>query len=168
MKNDEQEINSQPQSSNLENPGATAEPVANNNGHETNEPGRAGAGEASGKPTVSSRKLAANRRNARKSTGPKTASGKKKVSRNAVRHGFFSKFLLIQHRDGKEARTNTTTSMLAFVNTISRLAGSKNSGWKRSQYGLGGFADSYVVRAVRLIELLPGIVTSSSNQRPMI
>ena len=50
---------------------------------------------------------------------------------------------------------NTTTSMLAFVNTISRLAGSKNSGWKRSPCGLGGFAGSYVVRAVRLSSSCP-------------
>ena len=58
----------------------------------------------SGKPTVSLRKVEANRRNSQKSTGPKTATGKKRVSRNAVRHGFFSKFLLIQHQDGKESQ----------------------------------------------------------------
>ena len=60
--------------------------------------------EASGEPTVSIRKVESNRRNSQKSTGPKTAMGKKRVSRNAVRHGFFSKFLLIQHRDGKESQ----------------------------------------------------------------
>ena len=79
----------------------------NNNGHETNELRRGRneiAGEASGKPTVSLRKVESNRRNSQKSTGPKTATGKKRVSRNAVRHGFFSKFLLIQHRDGKESQ----------------------------------------------------------------
>src|SRR5438477_5050146 len=65
---------------------------------------------------------------------------------------------------GRKASANTTTSMLAFVNTISRSADSKNSGWTRSPCGLGGFAGLYVVRAVRLIELLPGIVTNSSNQ----
>jgi hypothetical protein len=104
MKNDEQEVNPQPQSSNIESPGATAEPLANNNGHETNEQEREGAGEASGKRTVSSRKIEANRRNARKSTGPKTAAGKKRVSRNAIKHGFFSKYLLVQRRDGKESQ----------------------------------------------------------------
>jgi hypothetical protein len=56
------------------------------------------------KPIVSLRKIEANRRNSTNSTGPKTAAGKKRVSRNAVRHGFFSKFLLIQHRDGKESQ----------------------------------------------------------------
>jgi hypothetical protein len=73
--------------------------------HETNE--RSGVRKevkavASAKPTVSRRKVESNRRNSQKSTGPKTATGKKRVSRNAERHGFFSEFLLIQHRDGKE------------------------------------------------------------------
>jgi hypothetical protein len=39
-----------------------------------------------------------------KSTGPRTPSGKKRVSRNATRHGFFSKWLLIQGRDGNESQ----------------------------------------------------------------
>jgi hypothetical protein len=55
--------------------------------------------------TVSLRRIESNRRNSQKSTGPKTAIGKKRVSRNAVRHGFFSKFLLIQHPDGKESQS---------------------------------------------------------------
>lgn len=37
---------------------------------------------------TSARKRFANRANARKSTGPKTAAGKARVSRNALRHGF--------------------------------------------------------------------------------
>jgi hypothetical protein len=77
-----------------------------NNGHERNERFRVCnevKAEVSGKPTVSLRKVESNRRNSQKSTGPKTATGKKRVSRNAVRHGFFSKFLLIQHPDGKES-----------------------------------------------------------------
>jgi hypothetical protein len=36
---------------------------------------------------TNSRRLAANRRNARRSTGPKTASGKLTAARNALRHG---------------------------------------------------------------------------------
>jgi hypothetical protein len=36
---------------------------------------------------VSARKTAANRANARHSTGPRTAGGKARASRNAVRHG---------------------------------------------------------------------------------
>ncbi len=80
----------------------------NNNGYRTNERSRVcdeGKAEGSGKPTVSLRKVESNRRNSQKSTGPKTATGKKRVSRNAVRHGFFSKFLLIQHPGGKESQS---------------------------------------------------------------
>jgi hypothetical protein len=36
---------------------------------------------------VSARKLAANRQNAKKSTGPRTPRGKSQASRNAIRHG---------------------------------------------------------------------------------
>ena len=36
---------------------------------------------------ASERQIAANRRNARKSTGPRSAAGKKRASRNAYRHG---------------------------------------------------------------------------------
>src|SRR5437763_4030563 len=61
--------------------------------------------EASGKRAVSSRKREANRQNARNSTGPRTAAGKKRVSRNAIRHGFYSKCLLVQDQDGKESQT---------------------------------------------------------------
>jgi hypothetical protein len=37
---------------------------------------------------TSTKKIAANRNNARKSTGPRTAQGKSRTSRNALRHGF--------------------------------------------------------------------------------
>ena len=57
-----------------------------------------------GKSPTSARKIESNRRNSKKSTGPKTEKGKKMVSKNAIRHGFFSKFLLIQHPDGKESQ----------------------------------------------------------------
>jgi len=54
---------------------------------------------------TSSRKVEANRRNALKSTGPRTTNGKRRVARNAVRHGFFSKWLLVQHQDGEESQS---------------------------------------------------------------
>ena len=57
-----------------------------------------------GKSPTSPRKIESNRRNSKKSTGPKTEKGKKMVSKNAIRHGFFSKFLLIQHPDGRESQ----------------------------------------------------------------
>jgi hypothetical protein len=61
------------------------------------------SGDVNGKKIISARKVEANRQNSRKSTGPRTAAGKKKVSRNAIRHGFFSKWLLVQHPDAKES-----------------------------------------------------------------
>ena len=42
---------------------------------------------------VSPQKLAANRANAKRSTGPKTLAGKDKASQNAYKHGFHSKHL---------------------------------------------------------------------------
>ena len=39
---------------------------------------------------ISARKLEANRRNAGRSTGPRTADGKARVARNAIKHGFFA------------------------------------------------------------------------------
>ena len=62
------------------------------------------AGDAREKTTTSRKKVEANRRNALRSTGPKTPSGKKRVSRNATRHGFFSKWLLIQGQNGNESQ----------------------------------------------------------------
>jgi hypothetical protein len=76
-----------------------------NNGHERKEGSKVSnevKTEVNGKRTTSLRKIESNRRNSQKSTGPRTATGKKRVSKNAVRHGFFSKFLLVQHQDGKE------------------------------------------------------------------
>jgi hypothetical protein len=39
---------------------------------------------------LTQRRLAANRRNATRSTGPRTAAGKAKVARNPIKHGFFA------------------------------------------------------------------------------
>jgi len=100
-------INQQGTRSPNRDPGLSGGPPTNNNGHATNERDRGRdeiAVEASGKRTVSARKIEANRRNSRKSTGPNTAAGKKRVSKNAIRHGFYSKWLLVQHPDGKEDR----------------------------------------------------------------
>ena len=107
MKNDDAEVSPRQEKPQAQDSDMFGGWSGNNNGHRTNERSRVcneGKAEGSGKPTVSLRKVESNRRNSQKSTGPKTATGKKRVSRNAVRHGFFSKFLLIQHRDGKESQ----------------------------------------------------------------
>lgn len=45
--------------------------------------------------------IAANWRNAKKSTGPKTPEGKKAVSQNAVRHGLLATTALVRGRTPK-------------------------------------------------------------------
>ncbi len=52
--------------------------------------------EGSVKPTVSARKLAANRQNATHSCGPKTEHGKANSSKNAIKHGIFAGKLFSQ------------------------------------------------------------------------
>jgi hypothetical protein len=107
MKNDDSKVSPRQEKPQAQDSAVSGGWSGNNNGHRTNERSRVrneGKVEVSRKPTVSLRKAESNRRNSQKSTGPKTATGKKTVSRNAVRHGFFSKFLLIQHLDGKESQ----------------------------------------------------------------
>jgi hypothetical protein len=43
--------------------------------------------------------ITANRQNAKKSTGPKTAEGKEVVSQNALKHGFFSRETVVKDED---------------------------------------------------------------------
>src|SRR3989449_4115929 len=105
MENDQQDGDQGQGRLQTENLDARGELRANNNGHETAEPRQEIAAESSGKQTVSSRKVEANRRNASKSTGPRTQTGKRMVAKNALKHGFFSKWLLIPHPDGKEDPT---------------------------------------------------------------
>ena len=121
------------------------------------------------KPPASSRKIEANRRNASKSTGPRTEIGKRTVARNALKHGFFSKWLLIPHPDGKEIRPNTRTFMRRSVSTTSRWIFSRNFGWRKSPSGPGVCADFYDVRAVKSPEPWPSTITrlsSSCQQQP--
>ncbi len=51
---------------------------------------------------LSSRRIEANRRNASRSTGPRTWKGKARVARNAIKHGFFAstdRWTVRQHRE---------------------------------------------------------------------
>jgi hypothetical protein len=50
---------------------------------------------------ISQRKIEANRRNAAKSTGPRTAQGKAKVRLNAVTHGLTSTTVVLPHEDAQ-------------------------------------------------------------------
>lgn len=102
MKSDDEQVNPLPPAADAADPGSTAKPVASSNTVEPTEPRLDTAADASGKRSISPRKVQANRRNSRKSTGPKTSAGKKRVSRNATKHGFFSKVLLVP--GGKESQ----------------------------------------------------------------
>jgi len=83
-------------------PDATASVPLNRDARGGNNPSSSTS--TNGKSPTSTRKIESNRQNSKKSTGPKTEKGKKMVSTNAIKHGFFSKFLLIQHPDGKESQ----------------------------------------------------------------
>src|SRR5579862_1182911 len=56
-----------------------------------------------GKRSVSERKLRANRKNALRSTGPKTTQGKRNSSRNAIKHGILAREVVITAGEGKES-----------------------------------------------------------------
>ena len=47
------------------------------------------------------KQIAANRKNAKKSTGPKTAKGKARSSRNALKHGLLSRQVVLADEDGE-------------------------------------------------------------------
>jgi hypothetical protein len=50
---------------------------------------------------ASQAKIEANRRNAQKSTGPKTAEGKDKVRLNALKHGLTAATVVLPHEDAE-------------------------------------------------------------------
>ena len=52
---------------------------------------------------ISEKRLAANQRNAQKSTGPKTATGKAVVKYHAVKHGLLSKELILPDENAGDA-----------------------------------------------------------------
>jgi hypothetical protein len=56
------------------------------------------------KPSVSKRKVLANRKNALRSTGPKTLRGKRTVSRNAITHGILVREVVITAGDWEESQ----------------------------------------------------------------
>ena len=53
---------------------------------------------------ISDKQVAANRRNAKKSTGPKSAEGKARSSHNAVKSGIWSSSQVITRGDGQESQ----------------------------------------------------------------
>src|SRR2546427_11432652 len=56
-------------------------------------------------PSLSQKKIEANQRNARLSSGPRSVEGKKTSSRNAAKHGLLIKDIVITTRANKENQT---------------------------------------------------------------
>ena len=72
----------------------------------------------------STRKIQANRKNALKSSGPTSAKGKKHSSRNAIKHGFFSRELPLsdEEKNEFEALTRSLDLELSPTTTLQRVA----------------------------------------------
>jgi len=51
---------------------------------------------------ASPKQIEANKRNAKKSTGPRTSAGKKKVAVNAVKHGLLAQQVVLPNEDEEE------------------------------------------------------------------
>jgi hypothetical protein len=66
---------------------------------------------------VSQKQLLANRHNAQKSTGPKTALGKFRSSRNALKHGLYSHFNLYRAFQFLSPK-NQARYLSAFINEL--------------------------------------------------
>lgn len=67
---------------------------------------------------ISQRKLEANRRNALKSTGPKTATGKRISAQNAIKHGLLAQAAVITNGEGKESEQEFEALYLQLVSEL--------------------------------------------------
>ncbi len=64
---------------------------------------------------TSIKKIKANRRNSKKSSGAITSKGKAIVAQNAVKHGIFSKNLLLEEESKEEFQDNDLTIFQFFI-----------------------------------------------------
>jgi hypothetical protein len=70
------------------------------------------------KPRISRRKLAANRQNARRSTGPRTPEGKAHSSMNALKHGILARATVNATLEGEDARREFETLLDRFTRDL--------------------------------------------------
>lgn len=94
----------------------------------------AGTGETHLPKTISPAKVAANRRNAQKATGPRTAEGKARSRWNAVQHGLLSKRLALVDAEGNRAFVRLLASLSEDLRPQAR---SKRSWLKKSRWATG-------------------------------
>jgi hypothetical protein len=99
-----------------------------------------------GKQPVSKRRIQANRRNALRSTGPKTARGKRAVAGNAIKHGFLAREVVITAGEGEESLKEFHDLVKNPVNITDPLALSRNRSYKRLPPVGGGKPVSFVPR----------------------
>ena len=108
------------------------------------------------------KQIEANRRNARKSTGPRSASGKKRTSRNAFSHGLSRPMFGAAFTRAVEALTSPILDDLGKANDQHALASAR-------QIAEAGFKDARVQRIkVALIERAHNVVglTTLMSTRP--
>src|SRR5438105_2047082 len=70
--------------------------------------------DSASKRPISERRIQANRKNALRSTGPKTVRGKRTVALNAIKHGLLAREVVITSGDGEE----TLEEFHAFVERL--------------------------------------------------
>jgi hypothetical protein len=75
---------------------------------------------------ISERKLAANRKNALLSTGPRTARGKARSSMNALKHGMLTRRLVIAELEGETAARDFRTMMAGLTADLRPMGALEN------------------------------------------
>jgi hypothetical protein len=85
------------------------------------------------KPSVSIRKIEANRLNALKATGPKTARGKSYSRRNATKHGLLAREIVFAAPDGFAGKNELPNCWLSFTRSMGQWACWKIGRFKKSR-----------------------------------
>lgn len=76
---------------------------------------------------ATTKQVEANRQNAKRSTGPKTAAGKAAVSGNALKHGLLTEAALLAGED-EEAFASLADDLLAELQPVGRGSASLSKG----------------------------------------